>query len=181
MTSPPLTLGRSSLTTRSAHLLTGLLITAVLSVTGCSGEAGGTDASGDQTGTVTSEEAFRDQARAECLRQKGFDVTVLETGGVETVLPREQFDVYELANDECDKELGFEVRQLRIDELEDVYASYLESAPCLEEEGFILSPIPSVQEFIDGYNSDPWSPWFDLPIDQVPTAVQRCPMPPSIY
>lgn len=128
-----------------------------------------------------SEEAARDQARAQCLREKGFDVELLEGGGVGMGLPREQVDAFQAANDECDEALGFQTRPLGEDELRELYASYMNSAQCLREKGYEIGQAPSLQEFIDGFATSPWTPWLDLPAEQVITAIDECPMPAPIY
>ncbi|AXH37525.1 hypothetical protein DVJ78_18285 (plasmid) [Humibacter sp. BT305] len=102
-------------------------------------------------------------------------------GGAGMEIPREQVPQFQASVDECDKELGFEVRPLTTDEYSNLYNEYLDSLQCLRDAGYALPEPPTEQTFVDTYQSEPWSPWTDLPIESQPQALQVCPQPTPIY
>lgn len=123
------------------------------------------------------------RARAECMQSKGWDSKLNEDDGtVATSVPvgmNEKFDQDDAA---CFVELGVDPnRSLTSKEFDTLYDQYTVGAECLKSAGFSSPEPPSRQVFEDTYDSSPWIPWTSRPSDEIPKAMEACPMPQTIF
>lgn len=106
---------------------------------------------------------------ADCMRKSGFAVTVDES--VPTFLPADdlpddQIGAWDEAFDKCREDLGPPpVEPLDPEQLPKLYEATLAAKVCLEDLGFAISEPPSLQAWIESYDSPsgPWLPHRDLP------------------
>lgn len=99
------------------------------------------------------------QALADCLNEKGWDVTLNEaTGGVGFEGTTEQMDQYEIDQAECmPEDDSIPLSEFTSEQWTALYQAELETAECLRAEGVSVEEAPSEQVFIDRYqSSEPW-------------------------
>ncbi len=97
-----------------------------------------------------------------CVEEEGFAVSVSETGALEWRGPEEQREAAYAAFDRCEAQLPLSVRTYDPPTEEDLkawYATFLQVAVCLEEEGYeVPPPPPSLDSFIDSGGGN-WHPY----------------------
>lgn len=153
---------------------------AILTLTGCASTPAPTIPETSQGALDPTNPADRNMMLGQCLQAKGWDVEI-DSEGAGMELPKEQVDQYQASVDECDSELGFEVRQLTPDEYASLYQESVDMNTCLSERGYPTQPAPSEQVFADTYTNAPWLPWSGLPEGATEAALAACPPPAPIY
>ncbi len=126
-------------------------------------------------------------AMAECMVGEGFQVTARPDGGIHAELvPPEQGEAQAIAFYVCSVRYPIDpiyLVPLAEDQMYYLYDYYvLELVPCLEAEGHAISEPPSWQVFRDGYLTDPWSPYSDLPPSDEDDWIainEKCPQQPA--
>ena len=156
-----------------------LAVGVMLVVTGCSTATSVTPPLGAQYATQYDLSV----ARAECLKQAGWEVKVNEDGSSVTEgIPDSQLDQYRAADSACMESLGVDVGSgPSRAQLESAYKYYVDAVICLRDAGYEIRDAPSLQQFLDTYGtSDNWLPWLDVPLQDFPLARDACPLPPPI-
>jgi hypothetical protein len=127
------------------------------------------------------EQADLAKARVQCLNEKGWDAELTDDGGIRIALPDQQRLPYFADNEACLQELGIDLnRELTGDEMDAEYEWYVDAAECLRHAGWPISPAPSRATFGETYNTSPWMPWDEVPIEQTLDALTQCPMPEPV-
>lgn len=137
----------------SVILAVALLTTGVMSA--CSGDPGHPESSGE---VALSQSPVAD-ALYRCLTGRGWTITLTDEGAIDAsseTIPAEQYDHYVADTWACNTEVGarFPVddRQKKL-----LYTAELQESDCLERLGFDVADAPSLQVFLDEYDSAPWS------------------------
>ncbi|GAB3615907.1 hypothetical protein GCM10027416_04640 [Okibacterium endophyticum] len=160
---------------------------ALVMLTGCAvtepaGEPSST-LSQPQAGDSFAEKYPDSQTLADCLNEKGWDVTLNEaTGSVEFEGTTEQMDQYEIDQAECmPEDDSIPLEELTSEQWTALYEMELETAECLRAEGIEIEEAPSEQVFIDRYkSSDPWTSYTfvgDVSSDRWDELNTLCPQP----
>jgi hypothetical protein len=146
-------LHRSSLATTAVPGALALALLASLSA--CSGDPGHPEPT---VQTALSQSPIAD-ALYRCVTARGWDVTLTDDGAIDAssdTIPAEQYDRYIDDTWACNREVGarFPVddRQRHL-----LYAAELRENDCLEAEGYAVAAAPSLQVFLDQYDTAPWS------------------------
>ncbi len=119
----------------------------------------------------------------QCVRDQGFPVTLLGDGGIGfDQVPREQNVAASDALDRCLAGLALPAPSLPTGEdIQRIYSALLDTATCLEKEGYEVEAAPTFEVFNDSYVTGPWHPYLSLPEDIGPSEWQRinsaCPQP----
>ncbi|RFA15090.1 hypothetical protein B7R22_07090 [Subtercola boreus] len=94
-----------------------------------------------------------------CITESGWEVTLTDDGGIDAssdTIPAEQYDRYLADTWACNQTVSarFPVddRQKRL-----LYDAELRERDCLAAQGYAVADAPSLQAFLDGYESEPWS------------------------
>lgn len=119
---------------------------------------------------------------ADCLNQKGWDVTVDERdGGVQFEGSTAQMDQYQLDQEECTPESTATLDDLTEAQWHELYTLELDTAQCLRDEGVTVPEAPTEQVFIERYPSaEPWTSYSfvgDVPEDRWYELNEVCPQP----
>ncbi len=102
----------------------------------------------------------------QCLQDHGIPARVIPSGdGYELPpMPAEQAGMANVTADACEAGLHIPAYQrYSAEELAVLYEEMLATRDCLEELGYDLPAPPSKQAFVEGYYTDPWSPYASLP------------------
>lgn len=153
-------------------------------------DASSTDsvASDGTTGEVKYFEGEFDEwvaLRVDCLREFGWDAIADEGGTSVPSVTAEQREEFIGDLDRCTEEIGAlpPPEPLTEEQIRLVYAHQLVTKECLEAEGYEISEPPSVERFIDTYDTEPWHAYDDLPSGMSRTEWERlndvCPQTPD--
>lgn len=114
---------------------------------------------------------------AECLRERGWEVTVNPVdGGIDSEYPSDQEDAASADSKACYESTGAnQARELTADDYIRGYAMMLESLKCLREQGVDLPDAPSFQEYVDSKGN--YTPYRDLPDGRYEELLTACPQP----
>ncbi|WP_141931132.1 hypothetical protein [Microbacterium sp. SLBN-146] len=114
-------------------------------------------------------------ARAECLRDRGWDVTQEDEAIIAEVSPDREA-LYQRDGVACIAQVGRDPdAELTAPEMDNVFSWYMEIADCLEARGYSVPTRPTEQAFLDMYDTDPWIPWIELDGLQLSRAEAQCP------
>lgn len=143
-----------------------------------------------QTGSGT-DSTLKDtpvSARAEfllsCLEEAGFKSELQWDNGVRSQFPPEQQRAYQDTFTRCNTEAEKKFPLLQFDEaaVRAAYQAELKNRDCLVDAGYSMPAAPSVQEFIDTFDSSRWEAYAALPSSLSETeyrsALTKC-WPPS--
>jgi hypothetical protein len=115
----------------------------------------------------------------QCLLDQGFPVVAIDGGGISYEnVPPEQNHNAELAFDACMAGLDLPPPEPPSAEfIEDLYTRLVDVEACLEDLGYEIEDPPSLQAFIDSYETGPWHPYLSLPLDAPHAELERaCPV-----
>lgn len=125
-----------------------------------------------------------------CMIDAGWPVTTTPDGGIEFPdRPEDQNPVLEADWELCREKFPVDPKYrqpLTVDQLTFLYNWFVnESIPCLEGEGYTDFDPPSLDVFIDTYDTEGWSPYRDLNTDQLPmggwySLTETCPQNPPV-
>ncbi len=96
-----------------------------------------------------------------CLRDHGWDVTIDWDGGVladSRTIPIEQKPLYEEDADECMAEIDA-MQVLDDDEKERLHDAEVRTRECLLDHGHEIPPAPTLQTYVETYNTMLWAAW----------------------
>ncbi|MES2866924.1 MAG: hypothetical protein V4703_09220 [Actinomycetota bacterium] len=180
---------KSRRNTKKAFGVLGIAVGLVM-LAGCS--AAGPDPEPEASSSTSSQQQVSDsfaekfpdsQVLADCLNEKGWDVTLNEaTGGVGFEGTTEQVDQYEIDQAECAPEDdSIPLEDFTSEQWTALYEMELETTECLRAEGIAIEGAPSEQVFIDRYTSaDPWMSYAfvgDVGSDRWDELNRLCPQP----
>ncbi len=82
-------------------------------------------------------------------------------------IPVEQREVFWEADADCQRQAGPRpvAPPPSEEEIAQIYEELLEVADCLRNEGYDIAPAPSLEAFVDTYETGPWHPYLSLPDD----------------
>ena len=106
--------------------------------------------------------------QADCMNAMGFlNVSETPDGGLASgTVPEAQAEAYQVASYVCDAEYPLDPKYsipLTDDRIGVLYDYYVdELTPCLEKEGYSVTPAPSESTFISSYRSGGWTPYADI-------------------
>lgn len=150
-------------TTGAARIL---LAAVALSAAAC----GSDDSADAPTATENSAPAAADFATQmqRCMADAGFEIEILEDGGISSQVAPEQIGVRDDAMNRCADDLGFAEppAPLTDDQLTALYDSYVEVAECMADSGYPTAEPPSKQTFVDSGAQD-WHPYDAVPVGSV--------------
>jgi hypothetical protein len=143
----------------------GLALALTAALAGCSSSPA---VSGDLVAGLTPDEVkyLEDAAQAvrrtaQCLRERGWNITTEADGWGVTDLAASQVDAYEADAAACQDATGMATMDPLPDtpeRMRRLYAYEVELAECLRDQGVDVPPAPSEQAFIDRYQTD--DAWF---------------------
>ncbi|KAA9111456.1 hypothetical protein [Microbacterium rhizomatis] len=114
--------------------------------------------------------------KAECLADKGWDVT-FENGAIVAHIPEAQKPRYFEDGAACSDEVGGNIDMTMTPErIEIAYDWYVEIANCLTAHGYSVPERPTLAAFIDSFDSDPWLPFEDIHGAEIVQARADCPI-----
>lgn len=123
-------------------------------------------------------------AFADCMREAGFVVTVDEsvpTFKPAEELPADQAAVWDEAVVKCREMLGHPPAvQFDPSRLPALYEATVAAKACLESLGFTISDPPSLEAWIESYDTGPWLPHSELsPMSEAEwkRVISQCPQP----
>lgn len=110
----------------------------------------------------------------ECLKEKGWDVTISWDGGIEASsrrIPDGQRSVYEEDEAACWKIIDDRVAAMGSDAIADVYRQELATRECLIDHDIDVAEPPSEQAYIDSFHGERWTAYgastlVSTPIDE---------------
>jgi len=122
---------------------------------------------------------------AQCLIDGNWPVTSNAAGDGFTVgsIPVEQREAFWEADADCQRQAGPRpvAPPPSEEEIAQIYEQLLEVADCLRKEGYDIAPAPSLEAFVDSYETGPWHPYLSLPDDLSASEWDRlervCPQP----
>lgn len=154
------------------------LVGAGLLATACTGGAPAPTTPMPTTSSI-SEQAT--QELLTCLSDKGWDVSLGDTGGVRANYPAEQQTAYQADIDTCISTGSYsENPTLTNEQLTGLYEAYVKQYDCLVDEDYPVGELPSLQAFIETAPTQQWVPWAGLSEDSIPSALTKCPQPPLL-
>jgi hypothetical protein len=122
------------------------------------------------------------KARAACLQQKGWPVTLDEQGAIALALPDGKEAEYNSDDLACLKELGADPDSPTPKSVVAwQYKAFLKAAKCLRKAGWQVTVEPTLQTFEDTYETDPWIPWDQVPTGDLIKSYELCPPPKPGY
>jgi hypothetical protein len=122
------------------------------------------------------------KARAKCLVSKGWSATVSADGSLESNFPSSQGDDFDRDDIACQREVGIDPEAPTPQEVvKRDYKLYVEAARCLRNHGWPIGDPPTLQTFLDTYETDPWMPWDSVPGTDADRAEVACPFPEPSY
>ncbi|RFA21067.1 hypothetical protein B7R25_06650 [Subtercola boreus] len=94
-----------------------------------------------------------------CITDRGWTVTLTSDGGIDAssdTIPKEQYDRYLADTWACNSEVS---ARFPVDDRQKhlLYGAELAERDCLEAHGYAVDEAPSLQTFLDGYESRAWS------------------------
>lgn len=141
----------------SSFVAASLFIALAATLVSCSS---GTDTS---SGTEAAPESFSLSPVADtvyqCLRDRGWDVTITWDGGIEAnsnQVPSGQQDLYASDEKECWGIVEDRIERMDSEAIADVYRQELATRECLIDHGYDVDPAPSEQQYIDSFHSERW-------------------------
>jgi len=132
-----------------------VLVAVIVAVAGCAGTPAQNAATADPYLAYGT-------SMAECLQAAGWAVTGRPDGGLAADFPEVQGSAYEEDRAACEHSLGYDVPppELTDDQIRALYAKTLQTADCLEREGYEPGEPPSEQEYIDQtHGLGGWDPY----------------------
>ncbi|QWT23144.1 hypothetical protein KPL76_10345 [Subtercola sp. PAMC28395] len=94
-----------------------------------------------------------------CLTEHGWQVTVTDDGAIEAssaTIPAEQYELYVKDTWQCNQvvtaEFPVDARQKNL-----LYEAELAERTCLQNHGYTVGEPPTLQTFLDEYDTHPWS------------------------
>lgn len=170
--------------------VTGLLLVAVvmgLTVGGCSSpeEAPSAAPSQDDLFPEGMVRAPTTERYLRCMRDAGWDVTPSWSGGTRSApISADQASAYDAANEECSESSGWsranDFSTWSREQIEELYQQEVEAHECFTRIGVASDEPPSLQEFVDRFNTaDQYyamMPWMNQPTN-IQLTVQQCPPP----
>lgn len=162
-----------------------LLITLAATLVSCSSA---TDAS---SGAGADPESFSLSPAADtvyqCLRDRGWDVTINWDGGIEansSQVPSGQQDLYVSDEKECWALIDDRIERMDSEAIADVYKQELATRECLIDHGFDVDPAPSEQQYIDSFHDERWMAYGASTLTTTPIGEsefrevsEKCPQP----
>lgn len=153
-----------------------ILLSAVSSLTSC--------AKGDREAPSKDEAALSSMRENEanyapsmkaCLKEKGFEVSILPDGGIESKVAPEQQEAFLSARQECLDELGYGGPPPSLDPgvLILIYEERIATRECLADEGYSMAEPPTQETFVDSGGA--WDPFEDVPPGSQDAARAACP------
>jgi hypothetical protein len=147
---------------RALTLVVGAIAAAAL-LSACSG-AGSTEgtnpgaADARQTQPALSQSPVAD-ALYRCITARGWQVTLTDDGAIQAssdTIPKEQYQLYLTDTWACNAQVS---AQFPVDDNQKhlLYAAELAERTCLQQHGYTVDEPPSLQQFLDEYDSAPWS------------------------
>lgn len=132
-----------------------------VTVTGCAGSeisAAPTADTRASTSPALSQSPVAD-ALYRCLIARGWQVTLTDDGAVQAssdTIPKEQYQLYLSDTWACNSQVA---AQFPVDDNQKhlLYAAELAERTCLQQHGYQVDDPPSLQQFLDDYDSKPWS------------------------
>jgi hypothetical protein len=116
------------------------------------------------------------------LNHRGWGVEVDDNSQIVATYPSTQQAEYERDSRECLVELGVDPDAPTPENLvESAYPQYKAGAACLRSSGWSISKAPSLQRFKETYETEPWFPWAEIPIEDLTMALEQCPAPEPTY
>ncbi|GGF33697.1 hypothetical protein [Subtercola lobariae] len=148
-----------ALTLRAAALAACGLLAGCAGTTvspGSAAESGAADAL--QTPAVAGESPVVD-ALYRCITARGWQVTLTDDGAIQAssdTIPKEQYQLYLSDTWACNAQVA---KQFPVDDNQKhlLYAAELAERACLQQHGYSVDEPPSLQQFLDTYDSAPWS------------------------
>lgn len=103
-----------------------------------------------------------------CMAEAGFEVEIMEDGGISSRAAPEQIEVRDAAMTRCADDRGFSgtPSPLTDEQLEALYDRYLDLNRCMVDAGYPTEDPPSRQAFVDG-GGQGWHPYDAVPIGNV--------------
>jgi hypothetical protein len=169
---------------RPAAIVACVAVLCTLSACAAQPQSAPTALPGRPTAVATSQ-ADADQFLAECLRAKGWVVTVDPNGGgVEADFPRAQYNRYSADNTTCSNQIGY--RKWTAADYRIELAGLVKANRCLVAAHYPTpSSVPSLQTFTEqraGSSSVTiWDPYSLISPDKLRGALTACPQPTPIY
>ncbi|WP_162564421.1 MULTISPECIES: hypothetical protein [Microbacterium] len=113
-----------------------------------------------------------------CLSADGWDATFIEEdGSVEMRASPGQEAKLDAAFATCMEDLKIsKPTDVSSADIDVAYAWYEEISECLDSYEWPTPPIPSRQSFHDSYDDSAWLPWSEIPAQDLPRAVEQCPV-----
>ncbi|AGW41216.1 hypothetical protein O159_11230 [Leifsonia xyli subsp. cynodontis DSM 46306] len=122
------------------------------------------------------------KARADCLNDKGWNVTVDDDAQIHASYPSAKDAGYQKDSHACLLKLGIDPDAPTPDSVVSaMYPLYEKGAACLIAHGWPISEAPSLQVFKDTYETNPWFPWGEVPTGSLADALKLCPQPKPTY
>ncbi|MGA7096543.1 MAG: hypothetical protein WB245_03140 [Acidimicrobiia bacterium] len=128
--------------------------------------------------------------RSQCMIDKGWPVTTTPDGGISyTHIGEDQQPEMQADDELCGRMFPVDPKYrqpLTVEQLTFLYDWFVnESIPCLEAEGYTNFDPPSLDVFIDTYDTEGWSPYRDLNTDQLGPGAwyalqEACPQGPPV-
>jgi hypothetical protein len=121
-------------------------------------------------------------ARAACLNELGWGVTVNAEGQISANFVAELEAEYESDDVTCLKKIGIDPNAPTPESvINDAYGIHQNGAKCLRKAGWKISKAPTFQTFKDTYLTDTWFPWDEVPDTELREALKQCPAPEPTY
>lgn len=122
------------------------------------------------------------KARARCLEQSGWAVTVRDDATITADLEPGTESDYRQDDANCLKSLGIDPDAPPTQaQLRRAYEVSVKGAACLRDGGWSISNAPTFDTFVDKYESDPWYPWAEVSDEDFAEATKLCPTPEPTY
>ncbi len=132
---------------------------------GSDGAAAGAEAgaAAGQADAPPSQPAFSQSPVADalyrCITARGWQVTLTDDGAIQAssdTIPKEQYQLYLADTWACNAQVS---AQFPVDDNQKhlLYAAELAERTCLQQHGYTVGEPPSLQQFLDEYDSTPWS------------------------
>jgi hypothetical protein len=153
---------------RALTLVAGAIAAATLlsSCAAAGATDGGSDGAGAAAGQVDappSPPALSQSPVADalyrCITARGWQVTLTDDGAIQAssdTIPKEQYQLYLTDTWACNAQVS---AQFPVDDNQKhlLYAAELAERTCLQQHGYTVDDPPSLQQFLDEYDSAPWS------------------------
>ncbi|HIW62414.1 MAG TPA: hypothetical protein H9881_08160 [Candidatus Stackebrandtia excrementipullorum] len=165
---------------RAAMRMIGVLLLSVLLLAGCG--------DGEDTSSTPERHTEREWATdmADCLTDKGWNVTAGSDGSLSAETPTEQYEQYESDREDCSAELGYDqpLPVRTAEEAEAYFDALLEAADCVRDLGYTVADPPSrqyaveqIQQPVIDLGWDPYDAVRPLSEETIEEVFTACPEP----